>query len=171
MRRRCFIGALGGAVLALMPFATAQTRVARVAVLLPRAPGQLPVPVWPAFVEALRERGWEEGRNLDFQLRAAGGIAERYQQLAAELVTLRPDAIIANGSQATQAIQQRTNTIPIVMIGPGDPLGAGFISSLARPGGNITGLSSQLGDLGGKAFQILNELRLGLSGPVANFWR
>jgi putative ABC transport system substrate-binding protein len=89
--------------------------------------------------------------------------------LAAELVALKPDVIIASGSQATQAIRQRTNTIPIVMIGVGDPLGSGFIASLARPGGNITGLTNQLGDLVEKALQTLKELRPGLS-RIAVFW-
>jgi putative ABC transport system substrate-binding protein len=143
MRWRCFIGALGGVILAFTPFATAQTRVARVAVLLSRLPAQTPVPTWLAFIEGLRERGWEEGRDLEFQLRAPGGTTEQYQQLAAELVALKPDVIIAVGSQATQALRQRTNAIPIIMIATGDPLGAGFITSLARPGGNITGLTNQ----------------------------
>src|SRR5262249_38740567 len=114
-------------------------------------------------------RGWEEGRNVEFQLRATEGIAERYQQLAAELVALKPDLIIAVGSQATRATRERTDTIPIVMVGTGDPLGAGFITSLARPGGNITGVTNQLGDLIGKSFQILKELRPGLS-RIALFW-
>src|SRR5262249_11275920 len=169
MNRRWFIASFSGAALALPPFALAQSRVARVAVLLSRPPAQLPVPLWPAFIEGLRERGWEEGRNLEFQLRASGGVTDRYQQLAAELVALKPDVIIAAGSQATQATRQRTNTIPIVMVGTGDPLGAGFITSLARPGGNITGVTNQLGDLGGKVFQILKELRPGLS-RIALLW-
>ena len=117
----------------------------------------------------MRERGWEEGRNLDFQLRATEGIAKRYEQLAAELVALKPDVIIAGGSQATQELRQRTNTIPIVMIGVSHPLEAGFITSLARPGGNITGVTNQIGDLGGKAFQLIKELRPGLS-RMALFW-
>jgi len=117
----------------------------------------------------LRERGWEEGRNLEFQLRATQGIAERYEQLASELVALKPDVIIAGDSQSTQELHQRTNTIPIVMTGTSHPLEAGFITSLARPGGNITGVSNQLGDLRGKAFQLLKELRPGLS-RIALFW-
>jgi ABC-type uncharacterized transport system substrate-binding protein len=167
MNRRLFFSSFGGAVLALSCFARAQSRVARVAVLVARLPTQSPS--WAAFVEALRERGWEEGRNVDFQVRMTEGSAERYQQLAAELVALKPELIIANGSQATRATRERTNTIPIVMIGTGDPLGTGFIASLARPGGNITGLTNQLGDIGGKTFQILKELRPGLS-RIALFW-
>lgn len=170
MNRRCFIACLGVAALAPLGSATAQLRVARVAVLLSRLPTQLPVPgVWPAFVEALRERGWEEGRNIEFQFRASEGGAERYQQLAAELVGLKPDVIIAGGSLATRAARERTNTIPIVMVGPSDPLGAGFIASLARPGSNITGVTNQLGDIVEKHIEILKELRPGLS-RTALFW-
>jgi putative ABC transport system substrate-binding protein len=84
-------------------------------------------------------------------------------------VAHKPDVIIAAGSQATRAAREHTNTIPIVMMATGDPLGAGFITSLARPGGNITGLTNQLGDMGGKVFQILKELRPGLS-RIALFW-
>src|SRR5438067_4823418 len=169
MKRRRFIASLGGAVLTLPRFATAQSRVASVGFLLNRLPQQNPPPFWRAFVETLRERGWDEGRNVAFHLRGAEGSEQRYQQLAAELVALRPDVIIAPGSQATQATRQRTNTIPIVMINVGDPLGAGFIASLARPGSNVTGLSAQLGDLNEKALQTLKELRPGLS-RVAVFW-
>src|SRR5262249_13053887 len=126
-------------------------------------------PFWRAFVESLRERGWDEGRNIVFHLRAGEGIEERYQQLAAELVAIRPDVIIAANSQATEALRQRTNTIPIVMIGPSDPLGAGFIASLARPGGNITGLTNQTGDTAEKQLQTLKELRPGVS-RIALLW-
>ena len=169
MNRRCFIGALGGAALALPRLGTAKSRVARVAVLSNQLPTRPPLPVWPAFLEALRQRGWEEGLNLDIQLRATEGIAERRQQLAAELVALQSDVIVAGGSAIIQVMRDRTKTIPSVMFGPGDPLGSGFIASLARPGGNITGLSSQVGDLVGKGFQLHKELRPGLS-RIAVFW-
>ncbi len=167
IRRRWFIASLGVAALTLPRFATAQLPV-RLAFLLNQLPPQNP-PYWGAFVEVLRGRGWDEGRNITFHLRAAEGSEERYQQLAAELVGLRPAVIIAANSQATQAARQLTNTIPIVMIGPSDPLGAGFIASLARPGGNITGLTNQLGDSAEKQLQTLKELRPGLS-RIALLW-
>jgi putative ABC transport system substrate-binding protein len=167
MNRRWFIASFGGAALALPGLATAQTRVARVAVLLAQPPTQYRS--WPAFVEALRAHGWEEGRNLEFQLRVTEGITERYQQFAAELVALKPDVIVAGESQATQAMRQRTNTIPIVMVGTSEPLAAGFIASFARPGGNITGVTSQLGEVGDKSYEILKELDPGLS-RMALFW-
>src|SRR6478752_9395763 len=107
MNRRCFIASLSGTVLTLPRFATAQTRVARVAALLTRLPAQSSVPAaWPAFIEGLRERGWEEGRNLEIQARATNGITERNEPLATELVALKPDVIIASSSLATQALRQ-----------------------------------------------------------------
>jgi len=169
MNRRWFIASLGGAVLAVPGSATAQTRVARVAVLTTRPLTQAPNPVWPAFVEVLRQRGWEEGHNLEFHLRAGEGNAERFEASATELLAFKPDVIIAAGSGPTQAMRQRTSTIPIVVIGTGNPLGTGFIASLARPGGNVTGVTNQLGDLGEKNIQILKELRPGLS-RIALFW-
>jgi putative ABC transport system substrate-binding protein len=168
MRRRWFIASVGAAALTLSRFAAAQMPVARLAFLLNQLPPQTP-PLWQAFVDILRERGWSEGRNVTFQLRAAEGSEERFQQLAAELVGLRPDVIIAANSQAIEVTHQLTKTIPIVMIGPSDPLGAGFIASLARPGGNITGLTNQLGDSAEKQLQMLKELRPGVS-RIALLW-
>jgi putative tryptophan/tyrosine transport system substrate-binding protein len=168
MRRRELGILLGCATLTLPRFGTAQLPVARVALLLNQLPPQIP-PFWEAFVEALRTRGWEEGRNIEFTLRAAEGSEETYQKLAAELVALQPNIIIAANSQAIEATRQRTQTIPIVMIGPSDPLGAGFIASLARPGGNITGLTNQLGDTAEKQLQTLKEMRPGLS-RIALLW-
>jgi putative ABC transport system substrate-binding protein len=168
MRRRHFITTLGAAALTFPRLAAAQLPVARLAFLLNQLPPQIP-PFWQAFVDVLRSRGWNEGRNVAFELRAAEGSEERYQQLAAELVGLRPDVIIAANTQATEATHQLTKTIPIVMIGPSDPLGAGFIASLARPGGNITGLTNQLGDSAEKQLQMLKELRPGVS-RIALLW-
>ena len=171
MRRRWFIASLGAALLAPPRFGSTQSRVAQAAFLLSvsEVPSRDPPPFWQALVSGLRERGWEEGRNIAFQVRASGGSDERNHKFAAELAGLQPNVIVTAGSQATQAVRQQTSTIPIVMIGAGDPLGAGFIASLARPGGNITGLSNQLGDMAGKGFQILKEFRPGLS-RVGFFW-
>jgi putative ABC transport system substrate-binding protein len=171
MKRRWFIIALAGATLARPRFAAAQQPIRSVGVLL----GNLPLPqlaaapFWQAFVEGLHEHGWDEGRNIALQPRAAEGNQERYQQLAAELVASRPDIIVTAGSQATQTTRQQTNAIPIVMVGPGDPIGAGFIASLARPGGNITGLTNQLGDLAGKTLQLMKDLQPRLS-RIAVLW-
>src|SRR5262245_44980101 len=147
----------------------AQSRIAGVALLTgsltsdPTAP-----PNWQAFIEGLRQRGWNEGSNLEFHHRWTGGHDERWPQLAAELVALRPDLIIANGSQATQAVREKTDTISIVMIGVADPIASGYVASLARPGGNVTGLSRQ-SDTSEKALQLLTETRPGIS-RIALFW-
>ena len=109
---------------------------------------------------------------MAFDDRTAGGGAEAepYRELAAELIALKPTVILAINSGAVEALRQQTKTIPIVMLGPGDPVGAGFVASLARPGGNITGVSSQLGDTNEKVLQIITELRPDAS-RIALFWR
>ena len=150
-------------------FSVAQSPVARVAVLEGAPPSTPGASDSPAFVDALRERGWVEGRNIELHRRWAEGRAERYPQLAAELVALRPDLIIAASSQATQAVHEKTETIPIVMVGVADPVASRFVASLARPGGNITGLSVQLPETMGKALQLLAEVRPGIS-RVALLW-
>jgi ABC-type uncharacterized transport system substrate-binding protein len=158
--------------LLLVSFApsAAQSPVAHVALL-----GALPVldpserPAWQAFVEALQERGWVEGHNLAFELRWAGGRAERYPELAAELVALRPDVIIAVGTQPVKAVREKTDTIPIVMISVPDPIGLAYVASFPRPGGNVTGVSNQFGDTMGKVLQLLTEVRPGIS-RVGFFW-
>ena len=94
-----------------------------------------------AFRHALRERGWMEGHNLAIEYRFAEGRFERLPTLAAELVGLHVDVIVTEGSEGVQAAQHATQTIPIVMRSVGDPVQRGFIASLARPGGNITGLA------------------------------
>ena len=170
MKRRIFIASFGMAATIHPRLLIAQSHMTRVVFLLSSRPPQAnPPPFWQAFIEAMRQRGWVEGRNITFHLRATEGIEERYEQLATELVAIHPDVIVSPSSQGIQAARERTNAIPIVMVGISDPLGAGFIASLARPGGNITGVSNQLGDLTGKFFQILQELRPGLS-RLAILW-
>ena len=157
MRRRELIAVILGAG-ALRPLlSTAQTRVARVGWLPftdPRGTG-----FWDVFVGQLRDSGWTEGKNLEFQIRAVGGHVERYPELAAELVALKPDVIIASGSAGTQAIREKTSTLPIIMLGADDPVRLGFVASLARPGGNITGVTNQAADTYEKAFELLLDLR------------
>jgi putative tryptophan/tyrosine transport system substrate-binding protein len=118
---------------------------------------------WSSFAGALRERGWIEGRNLQFHIRAIEGRAERYPEFAEELVALQPGVILAVGSAGTRAVREKTDTIPIVMFGADDPVRLGFVASLARPGGNITGISNQGADVYEKAFELLMETLPGIS--------
>src|SRR5262245_65127541 len=99
------------------------------------------------FLQGLRELGYIEGRNIVLEWRYSGGRAERFPDLAAELVRLKVDVIVAGDNPAIAAAQKATRTIPIVMTGAMDPVASGFANSLARPGGNLTGMSAQASDL------------------------
>jgi putative ABC transport system substrate-binding protein len=122
-----------------------------------------------AFRHALRERGWVEGHNLAIEYRFAEGRFERLSTLAAELVGLHVDILVTEGSEGVQAAQHATQTIPIVMRNVGDPVQRGFIASLARPGGNVTGLAGASGDLNGKRLELLKEAMPTLT-RVAVLW-
>jgi len=110
------------------------------------------------FRQRLGELGYVEGQNLALEVRNAEGRAERYAALSAELVRLEPDVIVVQGNAALAALRQATQTIPTVMAMIGDPVGAGFIASLARPGGNITGLSNQAEGISPKWVELLKEV-------------
>jgi putative ABC transport system substrate-binding protein len=121
------------------------------------------------FEDALREMGWIEGKNIAFEYRSAEDRLERLPELAAELVRLNVDVIAAGGTLAPLAVKRATSTIPIVMTSAGDPLGSGLVASLARPGGNVTGMSLMVPDLGGKRLELLKEVLPRLS-RVAVLW-
>jgi len=108
-----------------------------------------------AFLQGMRELGYVEGKNLVIEWRFADGKPERLPGLAAELVRLKVDVIVAGGTPGVGAAQKATSTIPIVMVNVADPVGSGFVASLARPGGNITGLSNIAGDIGPKHLEML----------------
>jgi putative ABC transport system substrate-binding protein len=110
-----------------------------------------------AFHQGLRELGYEEGKNISFEYRYADGKKDKLQELAAELVTSKVDLIFARGAQPTQAAKRATITIPIVFPTAGDPVAFGFAESLARPGGNLTGLTNLSPELSGKRVQLLKE--------------
>jgi putative ABC transport system substrate-binding protein len=111
-----------------------------------------------AFVERLRERGWIEGRTVAIEYRWAEGRSERAVEIAAELVRLKVDIIITAATRNVVAAKQATAVIPIVFAAAGDPVGTGLVASLARPGGNVTGLSLQQTDLAGKRLELLREV-------------
>jgi ABC-type uncharacterized transport system substrate-binding protein len=111
-----------------------------------------------AFREGLRELGYVEGKNIVIEWRYAEGKADRLPGLAAELVGLKVDIIVTTGPIVTRAAKEATSTIPIVMTNEGDPVGTGFVASLARPGGNITGLSTLAPELSGKRLELLKEI-------------
>jgi putative ABC transport system substrate-binding protein len=116
------------------------------------------VVTWGAFKAGLREHGWVENENLVFVFRYSEGRPERYSRLAAELVALKPDLIATGlGEPAIRAVKEATATIPIVMAVASDPVGSGLVASLARPGGNVTGLSILAPAVGGKRLQLLRE--------------
>ncbi|MCC7486673.1 MAG: ABC transporter substrate-binding protein [Burkholderiales bacterium] len=116
-----------------------------------------------ALREGLRELGYVEGRNIVIESRLAGGDAARLPALAAELARIKPDVIVAATPAVTGAVQKATAAIPIVMVNVTDPVEAGFVRSLARPGGNITGVSTRIGELGPKQLELLREMVPGLA--------
>src|SRR5919199_2793954 len=122
-----------------------------------------------SFRDGLRELGWAEGQNIALESRWADGSFERLPDFAAELVRLEVDVIVALVTQASLAAKQATATIPIVMVGVGDPLGSGLVASFAHPGGNVTGPASMMVDVSGKELALLKETVPNAS-PVAVLW-
>jgi putative tryptophan/tyrosine transport system substrate-binding protein len=164
MRRREFIALLGSAAAALPLSARAQqlAKVPRIGIIDDS-------PIWNAFRHGLRDLGYVEGQNIAFDNRYAGGLPDRLAWVAVELARRPVDLIATFGTPPTLAAKQATTTIPIVMIGVGDPVGAGLVSSLARPGGNITGNTILGREVAGKRLQLLKEVIPSLS-RVAFLW-
>jgi putative ABC transport system substrate-binding protein len=116
------------------------------------------------FAQRLRELGWSENRNLTIEVRWAEGRQDRYAEIAAEFVRLKVDMIVTYAVPAILAVKQATSVIPIVFASANDPVGNGLVASLARPGGNVTGLSNQSADIAGKRIELLREIVPGLTG-------
>ena len=154
--KRVILFALCAMLFSLCAPAQAQQtkKVPRIGVLWPTAP---PDSFFDAFKQGLRELGYTQGQNIVFEERWAEGKPEQLPVLAAELVRLGVDAIVTRQTQPTQAAKQATSTIPIVMALVTDPVASGLVASLARPGGNITGLSNLAQDLDGKRLELLKE--------------
>ncbi len=151
MDRRTFVAGTSAVLLAAPLAAEAQqpAKVAQIGWLATTPAGNLRAP--EAFLQGLRDLGYVEGRNLVIKYRDAEGKPERYPALAAELVALKVDVIVtAGGTPAALAAKEATRTIPIVFNAAGDPVSSGLVASLARPGGNVTGLSNLTTELVGK---------------------
>ena len=161
MRRREFIMRVGGAA-AAWPFAALAQQPSKVWRIAHVYPGKLDNPpdraMYDVFRGELRELGYVEGKNLIIDQRSAEGKVERIPAMVSELIALRPDVIVAITTPAIAAAQKATSTIPIIMAPGIDPIGSGFVKSLARPGGNITGMVSMSGDALGKAVELLHTL-------------
>ena len=165
MKRRNFITLLGGA--AAWPVAARgqqPERMRRIGVLVayaesdPEAQARI-----AAFRQGLREVGWTEGRNLRMELGWGTGDPDRARTLATELISIAPDVIVAHGTPALTALYRATRTIPVVFVSVIDPVGAGYVQSLAQPGGNITGFSTFEPEIGGKWLELLKEIAPGVS--------
>ncbi len=158
MERRTFIATSAMALLAAPLAAEAQQagKVYRIGFLFFGSLG--PSRELDTFRQGLRELGYIEGQNIVIEYRFASGRAERLPELAAELARLKPDVLVTPGTPASLGAKQATTTIPIVFAGVADAVGAGLIANLARPGGNITGLTSISAELGGKRLELLKEV-------------
>jgi len=161
--RREFV-AFAGAAAAWPGAAHAQPAVRRIGVMTGRAEDDPSVQSWlAAFLKSLGEAGWVRGRNLQIEYRWTGANIARIGQLAAELVALKPDVILADATPVTAALKRATASIPIVFVVVSDPIGAGFVESLARPGGNLTGFLNLEDTMGGKLLDLLKEVAPGVT--------
>jgi putative ABC transport system substrate-binding protein len=161
IQRRDFIIWLGGGAAATWPVAASaqQMRIPYRIGFLGLLPGESTTTFMKSFLERLNELGYREGYNMIFDYRSADGAPERLPQLAADAVRASPDVLVTGmGTLAAKAAKAATSTIPIVFTAVGDPIGAGLVASLGRPGANVTGLSAQASDIVGKRLQFLQEL-------------
>ena len=167
-RRLGQLGCLVTLVLAILVLpcvsdAQAPAKIPRIGILWFGSPVVGPSPLLEAFRHGLRDLGYVEGQNIAIESRHAAMRAGQLPELAANLVLFKVDIIVAAGDPAIDAARQATGTTPIIMVGSGDPVGAGLVASLARPGGNLTGLSALSPELSGKRLQLLKEAVPGAS--------
>jgi ABC-type uncharacterized transport system substrate-binding protein len=158
MRRREFIASGSAAVVLSVPAWAEQSAKRPIIGFLGATSPELASPWVAAFVKRLSERGWTEGRNVAIEYHWAEARAERYNEIATELVNRKVDVIVTWASAPVLAAKRTTTTIPIVFAAQMDPVGAGVVASLARPGGNITGMSIQQTDTAGKRIELLREV-------------
>jgi putative ABC transport system substrate-binding protein len=163
VRRREFITLLGGAAVAWPSAARAQQPAKLPTIGFLSQSTRPAASEWvAAFVQRLRELGWIENRTVAIDYRWGEGREERFAEVADEFVRLKVDVIVTTGTPAVLAAKHATSVIPIIFATAGDPVGNNLVASLAQPGGNVTGLSSQMGDLAGKRLELLRELVPGL---------
>jgi putative tryptophan/tyrosine transport system substrate-binding protein len=156
MNRRAFLSGAGALLAAPLGGEAQQPgKVYRIGVLTNKASDPAEARLWQAFRSGLRERGWIEGQNILIEFRAAEGNTARLPELAADLVRLKVDLIVARASIWVQPAKEATSSIPIVFLTHADPVGTGHVASLARPGGNITGLAVLMTDLAPKGLELL----------------
>jgi putative ABC transport system substrate-binding protein len=169
MKRRDFLYVLGAA--AVTPVAAQAQQAAKIRRIgfLGNSTAALEANLVGPFRNELRVLGYEEGRNIHIEYRWADGNYSRFPSLVAELLAANVEVIVTAGTPATLAVKRATSTVPLVMVAVGDPIGVGIVQSLARPGGNITGLSSIAPELEGKRLELLREIVPTLS-HVAVFW-
>jgi putative ABC transport system substrate-binding protein len=160
MRRREFIAGLGGAAAwPLVAQAQPSELIRRVGVVMAYGDDDPQSKAWlTAFLRGLRELGWAEGLNLRIDIRWTAGSLERMRRSAKELVDLQPDAILSDTTPVTAALERETRTIPIVFMTVSDPVGSGFVASLPRPSGNITGFSNHEPSMVGKWLELLTQI-------------
>jgi len=156
--RRQFMIVAGASLLLPGSVIAQQNRPARIGIL-----GSSPGPHWDTFTQELRRLGYESGKNIEFDFRWVEGRNERLATFAAELVSRKVDVIVTEGTLASVTAKKNTDTIPIVMAISADPVGAGLVSSLAHPGGNVTGSSSLAPNLIAKQFELLREIIPGMT--------
>src|SRR5262249_11775017 len=163
LRRRQFITLLGSAAAAWSIAARAQQPAKLPTIGLLGSSTPLAMSQWvAAFVQRLRDLGWTEGRTVVIEYRWAEGRSSRAAEIAAEFVRLKVDVIVTSSTSPVLAAKQATSVIPIVFAAANDPVGANLVASLARPGGNVTGLSVQQADVAGKKLELLREVVPGL---------
>jgi putative ABC transport system substrate-binding protein len=156
MNRRRFLGTVSGSLL-VAPLVAGAQRMRRVGILWISTRSGLGER-HGAFVQGLRDQGWIDGQNFVMEARFADGKADRLPELATDLATRQVDVVVAPSAQTVSVMRRVTSTIPIVMANVHDPVGLGFVKSLARPGGNITGLATLTVELGGKYLELLREI-------------
>jgi putative tryptophan/tyrosine transport system substrate-binding protein len=174
MVRKFFILLLAIVLLTTSSLTEAQqpAKMPRIGFLITSSPSAI-APRMDAFRQGLRELGYVEGKNIVIEPRHAEGKLDRLPALAAELVRLKVDVLVTSGPTATHSAKRATSTIPIVMTFDDDPVGSGFVASLARPGGNITGLSTLAPEISGKQLELLKEIvpRLGRAAVIGTSTR